>query len=715
MTQEVGFLPLIAGIASLVLAGLVYFGGRTVHERRAFTLFAFSMGAWALGISGFLFTSSLEGARTFAEIYYVAALLLIYGFLLFSLDFLDTFEQKKHVKNRLEAILLIPVVLLSIAIFIPNTFIQSIIFEPERVVLLQPVLYQLFCIVFTAYGVGALLALGRKKAHPKNKRNTALRLVTLVMYICLPAGAIFNLVLPFFGNYQWIAIGPVFALPIVITTFYAIMRHSLFDVKLAFVRTLAYGLSISTLAALYYLIAYALSTVLFASMDTSLSPMNIAIALVIAFMFQPIKVFFDRTTSTIFYKDNYSSDEFFSQLSRTLASTTDLDTVLARAGEKIASTLKAEAASFVVSLDSRKYIIVGNGFSKHIADADAEQLTAFVERSGSSVIIRDLIPENDSIRRLLISYRAALILPLNRGKSIDFLLLGEQKSGAYTHRDVQALYTIRDEIVIAIQNALSVREIKKLNETLNQRIDSATKELRTSNAQLQRLDEAKDEFISMASHQLRTPLTSVKGYLSMVLEGDAGKINSNQKHLLNEAFTSSERMVHLINDFLNVSRLQTGKFIVEKRPTDIVKLVEQEVDSLRTTANAHGLKISYHAPSESVTAEIDEGKIRQVVMNFVDNAIYYSKSHTTIQVSLQTKANWIELTVKDTGIGVPEAEKVQLFAKFFRASNARKQRPDGTGVGLFLARKVIVAHGGETLFDSKEGKGSVFGFRLPIQ
>jgi len=218
----------------------------------------------------------------------------------------------------------------------------------------------------------------------------------------------------------------------------------------------------------------------------------------------------------------------------------------------------------------------------------------------------------------------------------------------------------------------------------------------------------------MASHQLRTPLTSVKGYISMVIEGDVGEITKPQKKLLNEAFMSSERMVHLINDFLNVSRIQTGKFIIDKSPVDLSKLVSEEIDSLRPNATARGLKFTYKPPKKFPIMELDEGKMRQVVMNFADNAIYYSSQNATIAVSLSIDNNEVLFTVKDTGIGVPMDEREHLFSKFYRASNARVRRPDGTGVGIYLAKKVIDAHGGKIVFESVEGKGSTFGFRLPL-
>ncbi|OYW41891.1 hypothetical protein B7Z28_02000, partial [Candidatus Saccharibacteria bacterium 32-45-3] len=200
-----------------------------------------------------------------------------------------------------------------------------------------------------------------------------------------------------------------------------------------------------------------------------------------------------------------------------------------------------------------------------------------------------------------------------------------------------------------------------------------------------------------------------------VLEGDAGEITDMQKKLLHEAFTSSERMVHLINDFLNISRLQTGKFVIDRRLTDISKLMHQEVDSLRTTAVSRDLKLQFSEPKTVPKLYVDEGKLRQVVMNFIDNAIFYSKPDTTIKVKLIVEDDIMTVTVKDTGIGVPASEQPHLFKKFFRASNARKQRPDGTGVGLYLAKRVITEHGGRIIFESTEGKGSMFGFELPMK
>jgi signal transduction histidine kinase len=194
-----------------------------------------------------------------------------------------------------------------------------------------------------------------------------------------------------------------------------------------------------------------------------------------------------------------------------------------------------------------------------------------------------------------------------------------------------------------------------------------------------------------------------------------GEITPQQKKVLEEAFASSQRMVYLIGDFLNVSRIQTGKFMLERSPVQMASIITDEIDQLRATAAARSIKITYDPPSDFPSLDLDENKIRQVMMNFIDNAIYYSPPDTTITVSVMKHQSDVVFKVEDQGIGVPKSEQHQLFTKFYRASNARKQRPDGTGIGLFMAKKVIVAHGGSIIFETTDGKGSTFGFKLPLR
>lgn len=251
------------------------------------------------------------------------------------------------------------------------------------------------------------------------------------------------------------------------------------------------------------------------------------------------------------------------------------------------------------------------------------------------------------------------------------------------------------------------------NNLLYQEIQEATARLQVQNRRLKELDQTKDEFISMASHQLRTPLTTIKGYLSMILDGDVGKVKNQERELIQQAFDSAQRMVYLIADLLNVSRLQTGKFVIENKPTDLAGVVEGEIAQLKKQAANRKIELTYQKPARFPLLNLDETKIRQVIMNFLDNALYYTPAGGSVVAELRAADDSLAFSVTDTGVGVPKEVQHHLFSKFYRADNARKMRPDGTGLGLYMAKKVIVAQGGAIIFKSTEGQGSTFGFSFP--
>ncbi|MDB5169714.1 MAG: hypothetical protein JWN82_110 [Candidatus Saccharibacteria bacterium] len=308
--------------------------------------------------------------------------------------------------------------------------------------------------------------------------------------------------------------------------------------------------------------------------------------------------------------------------------------------------------------------------------------------------------EVEKLRKQLALKSLYIIKLMARRRLVGLLVVGfSEPVTELSPSDTTLMDHLSESIGVALDNKLLFEE--------NQQV---LRQLKVSNEKLKALDEAKDDFVSMASHQLRTPLTAIKGYTSMVLEGDAGKINAVQKKLLEQSFTSSQRMVYLIADLLNVSRLKTGKFVIDAAPVNLAEVVEQEIGQLKETATGRQLTLTYDMPKKFPTLLIDETKTRQVIMNFVDNAIYYTPAGGKIKVKLVETPASVEFRVTDNGIGVPRSERPHLFTKFYRAANARTARPDGTGLGLFMAKKVIVAQGGAIIFETEEGKGSTFGF-----
>jgi signal transduction histidine kinase len=442
------------------------------------------------------------------------------------------------------------------------------------------------------------------------------------------------------------------------------------------------------------------------------------LAIVLAFIFAPLKRFFDKTTNRLFFRDSYDTQVFLDEFNKALVVTYELDQLLKESANIIEENIKPAHCLFAINAtENTKSRILGYGNRGAISKEDVREISNVIGHTRQKLIVVDeLEDKHGALQKLLRDKDIVLVARLAASSSgaksdVGYLILGPKKSGnLYSSQDVKVIEIVANELVIAVQNALRFEEIENFNITLQGKVDEATRKLRRVNERLKTLDETKDDFISMASHQLRTPLTSVKGYISMVLEGDAGKISPTQKKLLTQSFFSSQRMVYLIADMLNISRLKTGKFVIEPIRVNLAEVVEQEMSQLQETAASRSLTLSYDKPKTFPDLMLDETKIRQVIMNFVDNAIYYTPSGGHINVRLVETSATVELRVEDNGIGVPRSERSHLFTKFYRAGNARKARPDGTGLGLFMAKKVVIAQGGAIIFESQQDKGSTFGF-----
>ena len=531
-------------------------------------------------------------------------------------------------------------------------------------------------------------------------------------------GFVVDLLLPALGDYRYVWVGPVAIILFLFAIMYSIVKYRLMDVKTAVARSVSYMLLLIALAVVYVISAYIISIVIFQrtlTIDSRVNFMNMILAILLAFLYQPIKKFFNKLTDRVFYYGEYDADTFAREISKILTYTADLQLLTRRVGNYIASSLKAEKVAFCIP---EKGIYGRTGRRRlSVVEEDVRRIMDYYYKycSFPEVILANQVKDPE-LKKLLDIHRTKIVIPLlHQNQETGILFLGEHKSLGYSSRDIEMLESIAGELAVSIRNSLSMEEINELNKSLQRKIDEATKELRFSNRQLQRLDEAKNEFISMASHQLRTPLTSIKGYLDMMLEGDLGKISPTQRAVLREAFSSSERMVRLINDFLNVSRLQTGKFTIDKQSVDIAQILRDEVSLLKVVADQRSVEMVLKIDKKIPSLAVDSEKIRQVMLNMIDNAIYYSNPHKKVVITLKSSGKMIEFSVKDSGIGVPKSEQANLFGKFFRGTNAKKRRPDGTGVGLFLAKKVILSHDGEMIFESEEGKGSTFGFKLPVR
>lgn len=284
---------------------------------------------------------------------------------------------------------------------------------------------------------------------------------------------------------------------------------------------------------------------------------------------------------------------------------------------------------------------------------------------------------------------------------IDFFLAKEPTQVTRTDHDMMQ--------AIANQTGLVYRNIE-----LVRRMEETNKELGEANEHLKELDQAKSEFVSIASHQLRTPMTGIMGYLSMIVGGDFGKIDPALNKVLDSLLDASQRMIRLINLFLDVTKIESGKLVLDKQPMQLEDLIEKELDVVMKLAKDHGLKLVYKRPKVALPKLVIDDKITDVVLNLVDNAIKYTPKGS-ITVTSEREGEWVHVKVQDTGRGLDPKEAKNLFNKFVRGYGIAQVNPDGSGLGLYVARRIIEVHGGKIWVESEGvGKGSTFQFTLPI-
>ncbi|KKQ47031.1 MAG: PAS/PAC sensor signal transduction histidine kinase [Candidatus Moranbacteria bacterium GW2011_GWD2_37_9] len=247
-------------------------------------------------------------------------------------------------------------------------------------------------------------------------------------------------------------------------------------------------------------------------------------------------------------------------------------------------------------------------------------------------------------------------------------------------------------------------------------LEVLSQQLVKANIQLKKLDKAKSEFISIASHQLRTPLTAIKGYLSLVVEGSYGQVDDSVKNALQKAYSANERLILLVEDLLNASRIESGRMKYDLADARLEDLVSQSCDSLALKAEDEGLFLKVNAPKSPLPVfHVDGIKVREVISNFIDNAIKYTEKGG-VEIGFESDSNSVKIIVSDTGIGIPRDEIPYLFKKFSRGKNTSRLNATGTGLGLFVAKNNIEAHGGRVWVESDGiGKGSRFYIQLPLK
>ena len=228
------------------------------------------------------------------------------------------------------------------------------------------------------------------------------------------------------------------------------------------------------------------------------------------------------------------------------------------------------------------------------------------------------------------------------------------------------------------------------------------------------VDRSKTEFVSLASHQLRTPLSAINWYGEMLLAGDVGKMTSDQRKYVEEIYAGSQRMTSLVGSLLNVSRIELGTFLVDPALTDVIKLVKAMVSKLKPQITALSHKFEEHYDAKLPLLNVDSKVTQIIIENLITNAVKYTPRGGRISLTVKKEAPNIIISVTDNGYGIPKNQQDKVFGKLFRADNIVSKDTEGTGLGLYLVKSIVDLIGGKIGFVSKENKGTTFNVQLPL-
>lgn len=299
---------------------------------------------------------------------------------------------------------------------------------------------------------------------------------------------------------------------------------------------------------------------------------------------------------------------------------------------------------------------------------------------------------------------------------IGLVMVGNQSNTAtITEGDEELISILASQIGQSLENARLFEQVFRSRQILETKVHDRTKQLESALKDVQDISKTKSEFISAVSHELRTPLTSIKGYASILMAGKLGDIPDQVKARLGKINTHSDNLVKLINDLLDISRIESGRVEMKMSKCSLADMIDTVHDLLTPQMKDKGIQWSENIDKTIPEMVLDSSQADRIFINLISNAIKFTPENGTISVNARLHNDVVTIEVSDTGIGISEDDIARLFDEFYRVDNQINQNVKGTGLGLPLAKKIVEAHNGKMWITSKVGKGTTFHFTLPVK
>jgi len=715
-------LIIIISLFNLILAFVVFWHNRRSIVNLSFFLFTFAVSFW--GITYIIAQSS--GSLFWGRMVFVFGLLMGGGFLLFA----KTFPRVIKRISPLQYILFFgPVIFLIILLFTTDLILEGFIahennLEPQ----LGPAYYLLIIyVVFSVvYGIVSLVFRYRK-VEGVEKLQMKYLLFGLTLFSL--AAVMVNVILPTIGIFQLNSLGPIFSIFFVVAVAYSIIKHRLMDIRIVLKKVMLHILISLTFLVFILGSIFAVAFFLAKRIPDLYLVFTGSFAMVIALLFlNPLRKFFEKLANRYFFTSLYNYQATLEELATKLTTVIEMPKVINLIVDTIMKTMGLDRAGVLLLSNERnanRYLIakvIGFNEQNGVSLVRDNYLVQWLTSNKKMVVYEELdwmiekSRDNNArsgmmrLKANMKKIEASLCMPLmSKGKLVSIIVLGNKVTGdAYTVEDFRLLQTISNQAAVAIENA-------RLYNSMEEIVEEQTREIKEKNIRLQELLKMKSEFLSIASHQLRTPLTAIRGLLAMQADGDLDKLpKEQQKQEQQHMLESANRLSNIVNDLLDAMELEGGHLNFEFQEVDIIKIIKEISEDLKPNYDKKGLKFSLDAPKSFPHIEAEPKMLREALENIIDNAEKYTnKGGVTVTLSSDNK--YVTIKVKDTGIGISETDKKRLFGKFSRGEKSTYQHTDGSGLGLFIAKNVITEHHGEIKLESAgEGKGATVVITLPI-
>lgn len=701
-------ITILTVIANSILGLAVYGKNHKSATNRIFFLLTITINAWA--VSNYF---SLQYQNPSIALFWIR-IVMVFAFIMFPLLYLlsHTFPSPKILLSKTKLWLIIFLTLSVTLLSLTPAVFRNAILSPQGNITPIPgpimPLYALCVITFLSLTIYTLFY-KRKYASPSLRSQLDLMLTGISLTFILAVVTNFLLVIIFqFTNL--VSLGPAYSLILVGFISVAIIRHRFLDITALVFRAVTF-----TLLIIFIVVIYA--GLLFSFLNNIPEPshtiLSIILAVVLAASFSPLKRLVEKLTQKVFYRNPYTTSELLEALGEITRSTLSLTTLGKNTLTQLTQTMHLSRAALVINQGENPPQIVHLGYHQKPNFTPNTLHNLLTATKGKLLIFDDL--EESAEKMLLRQEQITVVIPLRvKNFAHGLLILGEKASGEiYSQQDIDVFEILMPQLSIAIQNALSYEEIKGFAATLKEEVNKATADLKQANRHLKHLDKLKDDFVFIATHELKNPVTALKGYLSMLTEGLYGPIPVKMKEPFSQMQYSNQQLVDLVNDLLQIARSEAKTLTINTSAVNILNIIEEVCVNLKPLADQKKLTLTYLKPrKDTLLVMADNARFKEIMNNLISNAIKYSETGI-ITISHEYNEDKIITHVQDQGYGISPKDQPQIFTRFFRVGEEAAKGIPGTGLGLFIVKQLIEKMHGKIWFNSVYSKGTIFSFSLP--